>query len=171
MSSVWVSLNSPTLVDVGFTGENGVYVYVKPSSSSLPALGKLAQDLGFEPDPSKFHVTVMYSTIAPPELPKVYPEALLKATVSKVDTHEGHDGKLYLAAQLKSKSLNALHQKWKDAGAQHSYPSYMAHMTLWSGVTDSPELRKSLAVLNNRLSLTPLTCHFSAETAADLKDD
>ncbi len=166
---VFISTSSPTLEKLPFTGSNGVYVFVTPTEETAKLLYEIAEALGFTPDPSKFHVTVMYSKKAPTEI-HTYSSKIHNATLDKVEVFTGHDDKSYLAAQLKSDSLQFLHKSWCKRGAKHSFDSLMPHVTLWGDVEVTPHLTTRVDAINKRLERKPRICKFHRETAVDLKD-
>ena len=169
MGKVLISTSSPILEKIPFSGDKGVYVSVIPTEDTLKVLSEVAGVLGFNPDPSKFHVTVMYSKKAPNSV-QTYGSKIHNATLDKVEVFTGHDDKNYLAAKLQSDSLQFLHKSWCKRGAEHSFDSLMPHVTLWSDVEVTPQLTTRVDALNKRLGRKPLRCKFHRETVSDLKD-
>ncbi len=168
---IFVSLSSPELVDEGFTGHRGVYVFVTPVEASIPRILDIAYSLNVRPEESKLHVTVMSSEKAPRNLPHVMPNQVLRSLIDKIEMFDGHDGRTYLVAQLMSDDLQALHRTWARAGAVHMFKPYSPHITLWAGVTRTPELERRIDRVNASLNAKPAFVYLSGETATDLKDD
>jgi hypothetical protein len=131
-----------------YTGLDGLYACVKPVITSNYGFRLLKQALRrdgspgnpggmdeLETDP---HVTVMYSQtpvkvglihrILVQEKSKVY-----KGEVEGLDYWGGHDKRGYLVVKVRSPELQALHEKFKAAGAIPSYSKYNPHMTVVKG--------------------------------------
>lgn len=145
-------------------------MFVTPMPSTVDVLLNIAKFLEVDTDPSKLHVTVMYSE-AVPGTSTPNPNVLHTAVLEKVETFEGHDGKIYLTAALTAPSLEDLHDSWTKAGAVHSYPKFHPHVTLWANVKVTPELKTKIARVNATLKASPPLCFLSGETATDLKSD
>ncbi|WP_147200795.1 hypothetical protein [Pantoea sp. CCBC3-3-1] len=114
-------------------GSNG-YVSVKPSPDVAAKIAKQVSTLGIMGgiDPSKLHVTLMYSknsaVNAQPEPDRVY-----QAKISGRYEIIGESPKQALVALLDSPDLQKRFDELSAAGGQHSFPDYKAHISLKYG--------------------------------------
>ena len=167
---VMVSLSSPTIEMLPFTGGNGAYVSVIPTKATAALLSSLAEALGVKPDPSKFHITVLYSKDATPNSVETDPAKKYDAQLNEVEIFRGSDDKKYLTAKLQSDALQKRHKVWIGRGAKHSYDDLMLHVTLWTDIDETPQLTNRISSINRRLAAKPASCQFHQETVSDLKD-
>lgn len=160
-----ISLSKPELVDVEWPGENGLYSRMLVTAE--PVL-EIAEKLGLETDPSKLHVTVMYSKDhAPDHLPEITTEYVI-ALITGVKTWVGHDGKTYCVAQLCSPELVMEHARLTKAGCRHSFVPYEPHVTLTSDQeVDADKLER----VNLELALRPIQVELHSQFIGDVKSN
>lgn len=163
---------------------NGLYVNCKLTDQSAADLSKLVaqflpQDL--RTPAHDYHVTIMYSkefSIDMMAAQNIATTSTIAETprtgfCEEVVWWAGHDNAGYVVCKVKSDSLNATHQKWKDAGAKHSFDDYVAHITIATGLPDPETSDMKFAFRNLRLSLrrSPITLNFQPEEIAPLNKD
>lgn len=162
----------------------GLYVNCKLTDQSAADLNKLVaqylpQDL-LAPA-YDYHVTIMYAkdfSIDMMTAQQIASTSTIAETprtgfCEEVVWWAGHDNKGYVVCKVKSDSLNAIHNKWKDAGAKHSFEDYVAHITIATGLPDPETSDVKGGYRNLRLSLrrAPITLTFQPEDIAPLNKD
>lgn len=141
---ILISLSSPKLDVIKFTGTHGCYSAVTPDADSKALLSAVAHMLGVETDPDKLHCTVMYSEVAPKKGIGCNRQRVRKATVSQITHWDGHDNKGYLVALLDSPELQEEHARLKTLGCQPTFDDYKPHITLYAGIKMTPELQATI---------------------------
>lgn len=157
------------------------YVSVTPTKSSIYRLLNWLSGTGEKSLEREYlnqlysmaHVTIMYSKEKAPDPTGLvgndahtlshhsYDRPLI-GVITQFEEWDGHDGTGYLVAKLGSEDLNKLHEKWKAAGCEHSFPEFEAHLTIMSPY--SPGL-VDIQMLNDRLNEFPVGMEFVNETA------
>ena len=138
---ILLSLASPKLDAIKFTGTKGCYSAVTPDEDSRALLTAVAEMVGVETDPSKLHCTVMYSEVAPKAGIGCNANRIRKAVISELTHWDGHDGKGYLVAQLDSPHLQEEHARLRSLGCKPTFDEYKPHITLYAGIKMTPELQ------------------------------
>ena len=149
---ILISLSSPELDIIKFTGTHGCYSAVTPDDDSRALLVAIAHLLGVETDPAKLHCTVMYSEAAPKKAPGCNPNRIRKAAISQLSHWDGHDDKGYLVALLDSPELQEEHARLKTLGCRPTFDEYKPHITLYAGIKMTPELQ---ATMGDVMSVLP----------------
>ena len=166
---LFVTLCSPELEVIPYSMENGCYSAVTPDKASRLKLLNLGEQLGFDINPDKLHITVIYSE-KPVSDPKVK-SGKFAATCREVGYWTGHDGKTYVVAKINSDELHAEHQRLRSLGAEHSFPDYSPHVTLDASEGElSKKLKKSIDEVNGIISRYPMELIFENQFIGDLKD-
>ena len=148
---ILISLSSPELDIIKFTGTHGCYSAVTPDADSKALLVAIAHLLGVETDPGKLHCTVMYSEAAPKRKPGCNPNRIRKATISQITHWDGHDDKGYLVALLDSPDLQEEHARLRTLGCKPTFDEYKPHITLFAGIKMTPELQATIDSLHGVL--------------------
>lgn len=168
---IQISLSSPELTQLEFSGENGLYSAVTPDEASLDIIVDYAKKFGFDIDRSKVHCTVMYSKTLEPSAGDISCDAnkSYPAIITGVQHWDGHDEQGYLSLALESDALDREHKRLRKLGCTPTFDEYKPHITLWSGVKMSPALERKMqkAHPKGREILITLGNQF----IGDLKDD
>ena len=182
--------NKPVLrlpVTAFYTGDNGTYVSVLPTTSTTDFIRGMCKELrgaDFETHtPLNFHVTVMYSKTGMPLKEQQDVWAMLQADQvftarPKHVTHwSGADGKGFIVMELDAPELAEIHNFMKTTfDLETSFPDYRAHVTLVEDAYDKKDV-DNMAVqnivnkLNQMLGTDPQPLTFTGIRMEDLKPD
>lgn len=171
-NSSLLSLSSPELEKMPYTGTCGLYSAVTPTNAAINIIMRIVDRLGLAIDGSLLHCTVMYSKHKCPGLETPVacdPNKTYRANLVKVQHWDGHDKKGYLSLSLQSDELAAEHKRLKSLGCEAHF-DYNPHITLWSGIPLSVELEQRMhkampdELRNAEIELT-------SQFIGDLKDD
>ncbi len=157
----------------GYTTHAGLYSSVKLDSDSKERLIKLCKAVGFrltgEP-----HCTIMYSKdiAIPTEVANRFSSDEYRAKAVKFTWWLGHDKRGYIALKLASPSLMKEFRRLSEAGCDHSFPTYVPHITITTPYKFSSTERQRSALLYANLYLAkhPLDLEFGDQTIEDLTD-
>ena len=154
-SRIYMASSSPKLELLPYTGSNGLYSAVQPQESSKKFLLALAKQLGFDIDPAKLHVTVMYSKTGANGNVDCEPERMYRCKFKKLQYWDGHDNKGYISAALESPELEEEHNRLKALGCEPTFTPYEPHCTLWSGAKLTADLEDRMAKVTHNLKASP----------------
>lgn len=104
------------------------------------------------------------AVVSPSETPRT-------AIIDDVVWWAGHDNEGYIVLKLKSSALQAIHRKWIDSGAKHSFEDYVPHVTIATGLDNPNETDMKYHFNNLRLHFrkNPITLTFEPETVTSIK--
>lgn len=125
-----VAATEPDLEGAAGNGQGG-YVSVKPTQELAQAIAKRVSDLGISGgiEADKLHVTLMYSkTKAINALPE--PDRVYEATLNGHFEIMGEAPWRALVVHLDSPDLQNRFAELSEAGGEHSYPEFKAHLSL-----------------------------------------
>jgi len=148
---ILISLSSPELDIIPFSGTKGCYSAITPDEDSCNIVVNLAKSLGLTTDAQKLHCTVMYSKVAPTTVPQCRSRATYEATISKVEHWSGHDDAGYVVAHLDCPLLHKEHARLRNLGCKPTFDDYTPHMTLFSGIDLDDALSAAIAKANKNL--------------------
>jgi hypothetical protein len=167
-----VSISRPTLTKLDYSGQNGLYSCVTPDDEAKEVLSVLTGILDFEPEPDKYHCTVMYSeTPIPIDQAVVDDTQEFRAELTHAKHIEGHDNKGYVIVNLKCPELCAEHERFKQLGATPTFDDYMPHITLYSGVDLTPDMKDKIHELNEYIDQFQTHIVLKDHFVGDLKPD
>lgn len=165
--SAFISLSdSPKYVTIPYTGNDGFYSSVTPKEKSKMFILKLIDLIRLDEqiNPDTLHVTVMYSYQAVSD--SQHAQTTYKGKIKGV-TYWKEPKALVLL--LDSPALQEEHKYWQELGAQHTYPNYTPHVTLYIGDL-SPEQAKNCLELNQKLKQTRYWLTFDNQQISNLSD-
>lgn len=112
-----------------FEKTQGTYVGIKLDEASIQEIVNLQKVLHLKNplDPSKFHVTVLYSRKRV-NVPVV--ERTFLAQLQYVDCWKTQDGNFAVVAKMSCPELVERHEDLISIGGTHDYPDYTPHITL-----------------------------------------
>jgi hypothetical protein len=138
---------------------------------SLLLTGFVAPKTGTAIEPSKYHVTLVYSPTTELDHPWLKDQIELffprEITATAYEFDSFGDGTLVV--KLKSVFLDRIHSKLLELGCTHTYPEYSPHISLYHGV-DKKEC-EVLAKLNNRVVQLPTDIRLSNYISEPIIDD
>ena len=148
------------------TGTNGLYASMVPDEDSVERIMGVCEELGFKPDISTLHVTVMYSKKAPDDLDAVAQVEAESAVayITGVTHWKGHNDATYIVLSLMSERLAELNAQLTATGAEPTFIPYAPHVTIHkqddeldeATVERIKEFNKTLAAEYNKLTFTQL---------------
>jgi len=148
-----------------YTGSNGFYAFVQPTSQSVRDIVSMFPSLALtEKEQSDLHCTIMYSKTALTcdKLPEIDAGFSKKIHVKELAWWPGHKDDGVLVLKLDASVLKPLHDKWKKCGAIPTYPEYSPHITLKTPITHD-ECKRLLAT-----DVSPMTIVLENERISDL---
>lgn len=168
---ILISISRPLDVDSPYTGSNGLYSAVTPTTSSSREISTFCREANLQ-DINPDHCTVMYSETAVNNVneAKLFTRSVYKAVAIKLKWWPGHDKKGYLVLVLDSPELQEEHNRLKDLGAVPTFNEYVPHITLKEGATfqSRAEATQYMKYGNLLLSRTPLNLTLSNQIVQDL---
>lgn len=150
--------------------EGGVYSSVKPIGTCAMKFKMLLNSINnLEPEHSKTHCTVLYSSnknkvSGQPKSRNVY-----GASIKEFTHWVGHDGKIYLVALLDSPELQAAFRDWQALGYTSDYKDYKPHITIKKGLSES-EANEAVDLLTLEYFKHPFVMTFGEQTVEPLRD-
>lgn len=119
-----------------FTEGKG-YINLSVTDKDKDKLFSLLKDLGVKDYVDDLHVTMMYDR-SNPALDYKPNDKTYKANIVGVKTLGEPDSKWYaIALELESQELHKRHIELKQLGFKHSYPEFLAHVSLKYKPTES----------------------------------
>lgn len=179
--SCWPAEPPVRTVDArGLTGNGTTYACALPDRESWRAA--LEAVLATRPpfDPAELrdhaHVTLVYSRTAgadPARLRLPEQGMRIEAHVCGLEYWDGHNDTGYVVLKLESQGLQDLHERFKAAGAEHSFPDYSPHMTVAAKVgPKTPEMAAWLERAAPEIVAGRNLClRFDRVKAEDIRDD
>ena len=107
------------------------YASLKLNDASGNNIKEILKDLGIKDIISDLHITVMYDESNPLISMDTNPDKEYSAKIDGVKMLGEPGTKWYaIALMLDSPSINKLHDEYIEKGFKHSYPKFLAHMSL-----------------------------------------
>lgn len=172
-----ISISNPTWEIRPYSGNKGCYAAFQVAQPYHYKLSKIGSYLGVDCDTSKLHCTLIYSKEASPDKVTAEEHAALRqdievgAIISHIETWPGHDGVGYIVAALKSTDLHKEHMVLRKLGAEHSFPDYKPHVTVYSGIELTDELAAKIKKVNQYLASREIRINLDRYTLSDVKQD
>lgn len=166
-------------ISTRYSGASGLYVQLSPTDGFAAVYKAVSQqlesfDIPLDPR-EELHCTMMYSREVAPHPLQVArltedSNIVFPADVTGVDYWPGHDNSHYIVLKLESKSLQDRHRQWRRTGAKHSFPDFLAHITLAHGFDVSAfNVKKVVADINKKIAAANFKIRLSGEHAEDIK--
>lgn len=167
--NIFISLSdSPKYVTIPYTGTDGFYCSVTPQGTSQRFILNVIDSIQLDEqiDPATLHVTLMYS-YQPVPTDKLNPtQSMFKGRIKGI-TYWKEPKALVLL--LDSPDLQVEHTRLQELGAQHTYPDYTPHVTLYTGFL-SPKQAKNCLDLNKKFKQTRYWLTFDNQQISNLSD-
>ena len=162
------------------TGNGTTYACAVPTRDTVSRLLRVV-DGTFPPfDPAELrdeaHCTLVYSKkagIDPGRLAVGPGQLSLEARMIRVEYWDGHNNTGYVVLKLDSPDMTALHRRFVEAGAKHSFDDYTPHLTIGAKVGEkTPEMERWLKRVNGVVAgAKDFVLEFDAVRAEDIRDD
>ena len=170
-----VAANTQSMVVEDYTASTGLYVGAYVQDQFANEIILMAEDLQIPKEDreerEELHCTLMYSRdAAPKRLPAI--KGTIQGMVTGIQHWVGHNGKIYVVADVCSMDLIEAHAALTRAGAKHSFSKYAPHITLGKLKEKADEdFEARVEEINLRLKANPIHMLFVGIKATDINQD